>query len=330
MRERNHTVDIIKAIGLVLIILAHINPPKLIYNIRMFDVVLLVFASGLTLKNVGNNYFDYIFKRFKRLVLPTWIFLVIYFSFCYLLDLFGGNFNYSLKNYICSFAFINGGIDYVWIIRVYFLMALISPVIFTLANWSNGKISRILILTLGLIIINEAVVRIIRNGNNFAVDFFRGIVLYAFSYGIVEILACSVRNIEKLKNLFITVILFVIWIAMWIFSGYKELQPFKYPPQALYLLYGLAVSMFLYLVFCAKPAFYKGKIKAVIQWLSINSLTIYLCHIIPVTLIYEFELSIVNINFVLRYIFVIIVAVVLTVFVNWTKNNIFVRFTVRK
>ena len=170
MRERNYIVDIIKAIGCMLIILAHINPPKFIGNLRIFDVVLMVFASGLTLKAVRGNYFAYILKRFKRLVLPTWIFLVIYFAFCYLLNFLGCNLSYSLKEYICSFAFIGGGIDYVWIIRVYFLMAIISPVIFSVSNWTKGKVVRIMTVILGLIIINEILVRIIGNGNNIVVE----------------------------------------------------------------------------------------------------------------------------------------------------------------
>lgn len=327
MRERNYIVDIIKAIGCLLIILAHINPPKFIGNLRIFDVVLMVFASGLTLKAVRGNYFAYILKRFKRLVLPTWIFLVIYFAFCYLLDFLGCNLHYSLKDYICSFAFIGGGIDYVWIIRVYFLMAIISPAIFTVSEFTKEKVVKILIVVLGLIIINEIAVKLIGNGKNLFVEFFRGILLYAFGYGIAEVLACSVRGLKKSKTLFVTAFLSAIWIVMWILSGYKELQEFKYPPQALYLLYGMSVSMVLYLVLSIKPSFYKGKFKAAIEWISIHSLTIYLCHIIPVTLLQNFEFNIINSNFILRYMFVVFVSVVLTIIVNWTKSYIFVRVT---
>ena len=69
IKERDLRVDILKAIGTVLVVFAHINPPQALFNIRVFDVCMLVFASGLTLKRHGSSvkeYIEYLIKRFMK------------------------------------------------------------------------------------------------------------------------------------------------------------------------------------------------------------------------------------------------------------------------
>lgn len=39
------SIDFLRAIGLFLVILAHINPLAILFQIRLFDVMLLVFVS---------------------------------------------------------------------------------------------------------------------------------------------------------------------------------------------------------------------------------------------------------------------------------------------
>lgn len=59
----------------------------------------------------------------KRLVLPTWIFV----SFFLLLKLCLGNFDLGFKGVLATFALSNYGIGYVWIIRIYFVVAILIP-----------------------------------------------------------------------------------------------------------------------------------------------------------------------------------------------------------
>ena len=88
MNNRDKKVDVLKFIGTLLVILAHVNPPRILFDIRTFDVVALVFASGLTLKNIGGykGYCKYILKRFKRLVVPAWGFILIYYGLTFLIQ----------------------------------------------------------------------------------------------------------------------------------------------------------------------------------------------------------------------------------------------------
>ena len=45
--KRDVTVDILKTVGIISIILAHVNPPNAITQLRNFDVILLVILSGI-------------------------------------------------------------------------------------------------------------------------------------------------------------------------------------------------------------------------------------------------------------------------------------------
>ena len=49
--KREVSIDILKCIGLLLIILAHCSAPTFIDEIRNFDVVLLVILSGVLAEN---------------------------------------------------------------------------------------------------------------------------------------------------------------------------------------------------------------------------------------------------------------------------------------
>lgn len=46
-KKRDISIDILRFIVISLIILAHVNPPDTILNIRCFDVSLMLFVSGL-------------------------------------------------------------------------------------------------------------------------------------------------------------------------------------------------------------------------------------------------------------------------------------------
>lgn len=59
METRNLNVDFFKFLGTLLVILAHTGLTGVAFELRTFDVVMLVFASGLTLKYHGTTWKDY-------------------------------------------------------------------------------------------------------------------------------------------------------------------------------------------------------------------------------------------------------------------------------
>lgn len=140
-KSREQWIDIAKVIGLLCIILAHTDPepPRWLMQFRVFDVVLMVVISGyLSAKSYDGNIKDYYIKRFLRLVLPTWLFIVGY--NCFLL-LFGVEI--SLERWIKCFLLTRDGMGYVWVILVYFECALLTPLFHLILSKRDGFKSKI-------------------------------------------------------------------------------------------------------------------------------------------------------------------------------------------
>ena len=132
MKERNYSIDILKVIGILCIVLAHVCESKVIMQLRNFDVPLMVICSAYLYKNndetlkININKFIY---RCIRLAVPVWIFFTLFF----LIKLSFFNVTYSFYEYFTTYTFI-GGIGYVWIIRVYILTAMCLPIFYKIKN----------------------------------------------------------------------------------------------------------------------------------------------------------------------------------------------------
>ena len=123
--ERNQSIDVLRAIGLLMVIIAHVRPCRTIFELRTFDVVLMVFVSGLTFSLKQDwNYVEYLKKRALRLIIPTFIFLSAYFVLQYIFT-----HQIDFHNMVMSYSLISG-IGYVWIIRIFLLIMLIAPFIY--------------------------------------------------------------------------------------------------------------------------------------------------------------------------------------------------------
>lgn len=133
--ERVKFVDYMRVLGLLLIILAHSQPNNIVFQIRTFDVPLMVYISAISFSKSNKDYLSfshissYFLKRIKRLVIPTWIFLIIFFSISKIVNnVFPKLFDYSFYKIFSTFS-LESGIGYVWIIKVYLLIALVAPII---------------------------------------------------------------------------------------------------------------------------------------------------------------------------------------------------------
>ena len=68
---RDPAVDLLRFIGISMIFLAHIGPPAALFQLRSFDVPLMIFVSGLSYSGrqvVG--YASFVRKRLGRLLMP--------------------------------------------------------------------------------------------------------------------------------------------------------------------------------------------------------------------------------------------------------------------
>lgn len=133
-KTSNLGIDILKSIGIILIILAHMGIPKVLFQLRNFDVVLLVILSGfLSVKSYKSNqsFYKYIKKRFIRLIIPVWIFLTIFFGIFAISDIGKEGETFCFNTIFRTYALIDG-IGYVWIFRVYMLCAISVPLLLKL------------------------------------------------------------------------------------------------------------------------------------------------------------------------------------------------------
>lgn len=156
MKKRELSIDILRVIGIFLIILAHVNPPNFLFQLRNFDVTLMVVISAISFvmsnKEIRNKkeYFDYVKKRFKRLIIPTWIFFTLFFVVYFLVSLiFGIEFPFDFGTVISAYTLFYG-VGYTWIIGILFVCACFYPLIIMLYKKQTAKSA--LIVSFGLII----------------------------------------------------------------------------------------------------------------------------------------------------------------------------------
>lgn len=270
---RDYNIDILRAIGSLLVILAHVRPPEIILNFRSFDVILLVFISGMTLSYSNEeSLIKYLTKRIKRLVIPTYITITVIFLIAYMAcNLLNRTQLFDINTILESYIFFEG-IGYIWIVKVYLLIAIMSPIICKIVNNIENDFIFILII-IGL---SSIYYWMYNELNNIIVNYY---IFYMISYSIVAMIGLRCRkkaNFVKKIGIFSILIFSIIQIVIIFNNGGFTPTEYKYPPQIYYLSYGISISCILYILFTNLNL----KVNKYIVWISKNSFNIYLAHII--------------------------------------------------
>lgn len=282
IENRDSYIDFLRGFGLLLLVVAHTAPPEWLLNIRAFDVPLMVFISAVCYKSL-KGYLRYFIKRVKRIYIPVLVFLTIFFSLyviCFML------FNkpwFSLTQIIGSYLLLNSpSIGYVWIMRVFIMMSLIMPFLDLMARRMGFKV--LLITILVLIIMQTIIVYDVETMPNKYIRFvFDQYILYAFGYTPLALVGLRIRDMKSLQSLIILLTTGALVIVLTYLNGWNfNPQSYKYPPQSLYVLYGLMVS---FLLWSIKPVIQNYTGHNIFRYLSENSMWIYLWHIIPVYIV---------------------------------------------
>lgn len=140
---RDLTLDYLRAIGLLLIILAHVEPPRLFLHIRSFDVILMVIVSTISygcFSKKDKPYREYVISRFKWLIFPTWQFILlsaVLFGICDFL--LGVPLHFSPKAILIGLLTFSG-IGYLWVIRVFLYNAFFNPFLVKVRNFPARKV----------------------------------------------------------------------------------------------------------------------------------------------------------------------------------------------
>lgn len=276
---RDYKIDILRVLGTLLVILAHVNPPSMLSKIRTFDVVMLVMISGMSfVMSKPIKYGEYVVKRIKRLVVPTYALITFLFIGFYLAcAIIGREQIYSPGTMIKSYAFY-GGIGFIWIVKVYLITALVSPLLkrFSDKIKNDWVFLAVLFLAYGIYHILFEVISDTNINKKFLYEYFFSIIPYC----LIAIIGIRIvgRKDFLYKCCFVFATLSVVF--MLIYNGFEP-QKYKYPPQTLYLTYGTAIATVLYIII-------PNKTNKVIQWTSKNSFSIYLWHIIALEAFYIF------------------------------------------
>lgn len=325
MEQRDSTIDLLRVFGTFLVILAHVKIPEFISEVRTFDVVLLVFISGMSLRYANyKHYFAYMKKRVKKLLYPAWTTVSIVLLCLFVGDKVIGPFSILNWRYIVhSFFLIDAdSIGAVWIVKVYLLIALLTPII----DFLEKKIDSSVALMGGgyfVILVFSFLVRVVPTS-----IFVQEYVIYAVQYSIVALFGLRFVK-QKKSGIVLGMISFFALVCCVISAGSFEPSLFKYPPQIYYLSYGLLCSIFFYGI----VSYLKKYIivdKKLVFWLSTHSFTIYICHIYYLWLFFALAKLGIRLNYLVEFVILIIASIGQTIVLEKMKERIkmyFVKFS---
>lgn len=305
MKKRDLTIDFLRFVGLSLIIIAHVQAPYDLTQIRCFDVPMMLFISGLTSSGKpSGNYVEYILKRTKRLILPVWIFLFFYLASFYFAQSFVLPEQYLTWDMIWrSFLLLDKSIGYVWIIRVFLLVMLVTPPILWFVNRFRRMGDTIcLLIALGCLLIATNSITEMIQSEGFYMIVVRDIVQYTIAYSIPFVAGVFIKSIELKRELLFLALLSIIAFVVYYFYSQEYTFPrgisekYKFPPQIYYITYGTLVST---LLWSTRPLWsWITKFKPSI-FIGQNTIWIYLWHM-PFALFATVFMH----NWCIKYIFV--------------------------
>lgn len=310
VKTRDTKIDLLRFIGVALVILCHAAPPRVLGALRQFDVPLLVMVSGVSfaMSYKAAPYGKYVFKRFKRLVLPVWVFLAIYIPAEDLMRFVLGKELIPAEMVLSSFALIEG-VSYVWIFRVYFLMAVISPWLMKMLEKLGVRIYLTVLAVMWPLY--ELLTGFVLSCDGVVFDAIELVFIYAVGYGLICGVGIALRRFSRAQYIAVCAVCAALVVVMLWHDGVTADAIIKFPPRTLYIAGGLLVSLVLWRLFDLK-LFDGVKNSRAVQWVSANSMWLYLWHIAPVRIYCSGALGFLEGSWVLRYIFFIAVALCLT------------------
>lgn len=247
---RDPSVDALRFVGITSIFLAHIGPPDALFQLRSFDVPLMVFVSGLSYS--GRQIADYgafLRKRVLRLLTPLYLFLAAYLLVMYLLSQFDLVAGFSTKRIVGTLMLrLQPSIGYVWIFRVFLIVMLLTPLLLRLerAVRRDGLFIALIAAMCGAQALLVWWLKPLHLG--FAVDDW---ALYAIGYSIPFLVGVRLRYADRRRSLlvggvFAAAMICAAFVMTDMQGTWVKMQPWKYPPRLYFLLWGTTVSVVLW------------------------------------------------------------------------------------
>lgn len=225
-KKRDTTIDILRALALMGLVVAHVQPPDWMFQLRSFDVPMMVFLAGTSysMSNAATiPYSKYVWHRFKRIIIPTWIFLLVFF-FCFRHE--------SQTTIILHFTLLTNW--FVWIMRVFFIISICAPIVLHILQRSHLSYGLILIISL---LFNEILCHHFTPPGT-APDAISTIVIMNVAYLIFFCIGYKIGGMSKQKIILIGIVAFCVYITMTLYyylstGHYVQTQEKKYPPPGI-------------------------------------------------------------------------------------------------
>lgn len=325
MIKRDFRIDIMRTFAIFSIFLAHSIPPGWIFELRNFDVIMMSFIMGASYYLSQNNkrkgsFLNYIKKRFKRLILPSWLFTSLFMVSLWIISkCLNSDFYFSFNEILGYFALLQGH-TFLWIMSVFFVMSLALPVFNNLNNKINSNFIYFIMVTNLYIIYHLVVIFIPQSGitalliNNY--------IVLSFGYLIAALIGLRIYKLNS-KNLNLLVAMFlIIFIIIGCFNNFHAIQNAKYPPTLYYISYGLFVSCLMFTVL--DLVIDKEKSNKYIIWVSTKTFNLYMYHIIALQIIGFIQSNIlfINSNFLTRFIFIFSFSIIFSILEEFIKRKL--------
>ena len=283
--NRDIRFDILRIMGLLCIFLAHSRPPELISQLRNFDVALMVIVSGavfgLSIQYRELGVWTFWKRRVLRLVAPAWGFLFCFFVVSFIIfKAIGKAYPFSPEAVFKSFFLFYG--NYIWIIRVFLLLAIVAPIFLKLTNRVESDL-QFLVLLAAIYLFYELGYYFFKDINVFLIGLLvKEGFFYLLPYGCILGLGLRLPALKRSQILSMSLIFFLIFCLLAKFNSesgqFVPTQAHKYPPRLYYVSYAVSVSLLLYSLLMDYKLM--AKFSSDLVWfMGASSMWIYLWHI---------------------------------------------------
>lgn len=199
------------------------------------------------------------------------------------------------------------GFGYVWVIRVFLIIAILSPLYVYLTKNSSSYSIAIIVLFLLLFSLLLSIFPYEKHGKLLS-HVFDDVLFPAISYGAVFILGYNYFLFNTKQKIFVFS-LFLLVFCLYLMLNYLMFgvvngpQSYKYPPTLYYIAYSIVVMLVLY--HAVNLFMLRRNVWPIILIISSNTIWIYLWHIPVVEYFYRYNNET---NFFLKYLVVFFVS----------------------
>lgn len=289
-KERSLPIDFLRCLGAVVVMLAHADPPEWLFQLRNFGTPLLIVVAALSAALVYRDrpLLTWVFLRRRsiKLTVPPWLFLTAFFGVAFVYSsLRGKAFPFSADMVLGSYTF-SSGIGYVWIFKVYLIIALLTPGLLRFRKTVKDGKTYFLIL-LGSYLLCELVAALVHQNVHSPrlVELLNDTLLTVPPYAVLFAYGLWLGELAEWEIAATSLVSLLVFAALSVLKFKQQghfvpTQLFKYPPTLYFLSYSFFCVNALYLF--AKSAVAARLPARPIAWVSSNLLWIYLWHIMGV------------------------------------------------